>query len=162
VSSQRPQRVLLWAIPVAVLSLWVSFAVVAGATRNSPRSAAHAQPAQPMGEAAPIGLALSPAPALRVRSAVLAASAPQATGRRAQHTHRARARATEPPAPAAPAAAMSAPEAPAATPAPTNAVQPTPSPRPAAKPRPTITAEPKRPSRPDFDQSQPDGFDTSG
>jgi hypothetical protein len=162
VSSQWPQRVLLWAIPVAVVSLWVGFAVVAGATGSSPRPAAPAAPVQPMGEAAPIGLALSPAPALRVRSAVLAASAHQVTGRRAKHTQPTRARAISSPAPAAPAAAMSAPAAPAATPAPTHAVQPTPSPRPAAKPRPTLTAEPKRPSRPDFDQSQSDGFDNSG
>jgi hypothetical protein len=154
VSSLRLTPALLAAIAAAVASLWVGFAVVAGATRISPRPAAHARPLR---NAAPIGLGLSSVPALRVRPALFRlAPARAAALPAAAPTTMSGAASTESVAPA------STPAAPAATPAPARAVQPTPAPRPAPKPRPSLTAAPKHPSGPDFDESASGGFDNSG
>jgi outer membrane biosynthesis protein TonB len=156
VSSLRPTSAVLTAILVAAVSLWAGFAVVAGATRSSPGPAA---PAQTRPEVAPPHLTLTAAPALRVRPALLERAPARATVLAARPA----------PAPAksahpspAPATAMSAPASPPAAPEPSRTVQPSPSPRPAPKPQPTRTAAPSHPAGPDFDQSQPDGFDNSG
>ena len=155
-SALRPTPVALGAVLAATVSLWVGFAVVAAVTRSAPRPAAAAQPTH---EVAPIRLTLTPAPALHVRPALLQGAPARATAPRASRATR-RARAASPP----PAAAMSAPESAPATPEPSLAVQPAPAPaqRPAPKPRVTRTTAPSKPSTPDFDQSQPDGFDDAG
>jgi hypothetical protein len=162
VISLRPTPALLKAMAAAVVCLWLSFAVVAGAIRTSPRAPA-ARAATPARESGPIGLALRPAPALQVRRALFATSVYRARPRPASHRQRRRVAAAALPAQAAPAPAMSAP---VATPAPTVAVQAPPADapktRPAPKPRPVLTAEPKHPSAPDFDESAPVGFDNAG
>ena len=153
VSSRRLTPAVFGAIVAAAVSLWVGFAVVAGATRTAPRPATHAQPVR--GSSAAISLGLSSVPALRARPALF---------------RLAPAMATAPPAP--PTAVSAAPSSesveptrtPASTPEPSHAVQPAPAPapRPAPKPRPSPAAEPKHPSSPDFDESAPGGFDNSG
>jgi hypothetical protein len=155
VSSVRPGSALLWAILVAGVSMWISFAIVASATRISPRPAV---PARARPEAAPIGLALSAAPALRLRATLREHSAASPTALSAQ------------PAPAAPSAPAPAPAsartpsaAPAAPKKPTTVPQaPSSSPRPTAGPQTRRTPEPRRSPPPDFDESAPAGFDTSG
>jgi hypothetical protein len=158
VSALRPTPVALGAVLAATVSLWVGFAVVAAVTRSAPRPAAASQPRH---EVAPIRLTLTPAPALHVRPALLQGAPARATAPRASRATR-RARAASPP----PAAAMSALASARAAPEPSPAVQPAPAPapapRPAPKPRVTRTAAPSKPSTPDFDQSQPDGFDEAG
>lgn len=159
VSRRRPTAALVWGIAGALLGLWIGYAVVAGATGPSSRPPASA-PSGPV--AAPTSLTLRALPALHVRRALL---------------KRALANATAVPAPTmaapAPVVAMSAPAAPApaattsapattsvpAAPAPSRSSPPPP---PATKPQPTVTAQPKRPSGPDFDESAPAGFDNSG
>ena len=148
-------RALLWGLLGAVVALWLGYAVVAGMTQASPsRPAAHPRPAA-LPESAQVGLGLSPAPALRVRSAVLGQAPARTIVRR---TRRAPARHRAP--------LMSAPVTPATTPVATAPVRqtpvPTPAPRPARKPQTTVTAQPKQPARPGFDQSSPSGFDNSG
>jgi hypothetical protein len=156
VSSLRLTPGLVSAIAAAAVTLWVGYAVVAAATRTAPRPAA---PAPVRHAVAPPRLGLSAVPALRMRLALLeraAATAPVVPAR---------------PRPTAPttesasherAAAASATTSAPATPAPTGAVQPPPAARPAPKPRPRLTAQPKRPSSPDFDESAPSGFDNAG
>jgi hypothetical protein len=157
VSALRPTPVALGAVLAATVSLWVGFAVVAAVTRSAPRPAAAAQPPH---EVAPIRLTLTPAPALHVRPALLQGAPARTTAPRAPRATR-RARAASPPPAAAMTAPVSAPATPAA-PEPSRAVQPAPAPRPAPKPRVTRTTAPSKPSTPDFDQSQPDGFDDAG
>jgi hypothetical protein len=157
VSALRPTPVALGAVLAATVSLWVGFAVVAAVTRSAPRPAAAAQPTR---EVAPIRLTLTPAPALHVRPALLQGAPAMATARRAPRATR-RARAASPPPAPTMTAPVSAPATPAA-PEPSRAVQPAPAPRPAPKPRVTRTTAPSKPSTPDFDQSQPDGFDDAG
>ena len=168
-TTRPPTRALLWSGFGALVGLWLSFAVVAGMTQSTaPRRAAHAA-APP--KAAPVGLAISTAPALHVRATVFGA-APAVAIAAPKPTHRHRA-APKPAAPApapAPAPAMSAPASPAAqapittpaTPAPTTPVQQAPAPRPVRKAQPTLVAKPKPSSGPGFDESAPSGFDNSG
>jgi outer membrane biosynthesis protein TonB len=155
VTALRPSGSLLGAILAAVVSLWVGFAVVAGATRTAPRPATHAQPVR--GSAA-INLGLSSVPALRARPALFKLAPASATAPPAPPTAMSAAPSPESVEP------TSTPAAPAATPEPAHAVQPSPAPapRPAPKPRPSPAAEPKHPSGPDFDESAPGGFDNSG
>jgi hypothetical protein len=148
----RPSGSLVGAIVAAVVSLWLGFAVVAGVTGATPRTVA---PAQPIREAAPVGgFALHPAPALRVRWALLERAPATATTAPASPAP------MSTPASSAADAATSAP----ATPESAGAAEPAPSPRPAPapKPQPRLTAAPTHGSGPDFDESAPGGFDNSG
>jgi hypothetical protein len=172
--SARPRtNGLLWSGLGAVVGLWIGYAVVAGMAQGTPSPPpTHAQPAP---KSAPVGLALTAPPALRVRPALFAAGPVVAIApptHRQRHRHRAAAR----PAAAAPAPAMSAPAAPTsqapisnpttptANPAPTTPAQPTPTPapRPVRQQKPTLVAKPKPKPAPDFDDSTPSGFDNSG
>ena len=146
----------------AVVSLWLGFAVVAAVTATAPRTAA---PAQPIREAAPMsGLALSPAPALRVRWARLERAPATATTAPASPAPMSAPASSAADAATGGPAATSAPVTPPATPEPAGAAEPTPSPRPAPapKPQPRLTAAPTDGSGPDFDESAPGGFDNSG
>jgi hypothetical protein len=163
-STARPSTAILGAVVATVVALWLSYAVAAGLMQAG--GGAGDTPRAPS-EAAPIGLALTPAPELRVRPALLkraAASAAATTAPRAPATAAAPAK-TEP---ASTAPAMSTPEpvthapSPAATPAPAAPVQPAPVARPAPKPKPTLAAQPKQPAAPDFDEASPSGFDNAG
>jgi hypothetical protein len=160
-----PIRALVWSLLGALVGLWLGYAIVAGMKQGSAApqpAAAHAPPAT---ETAPVGLALTAAPALRVRSSLFG-SAPVRTVVRHAPRRRARAKATV--AAPAPQTAMASGPTPVSTPAQTIPVQaapaPAPAPRPAPTPKrqPTLTAQPKQPSGPSFDQSSPNGFDNSG
>ena len=160
VSAQLTTRRLAVSIAAAVLSLWLGFAVAAGVDNPAPSPPASA----PAGhEAAPTRLVLRTAPALRVRPALLehAAAAPTAP-RAAMREPTAPPKTTEPQTPTSvPEPRVATP--PAATPQPTpTTVQPVRSSPPAPKPRPTTVTAPKQPAKPDFDESAPGGFDTSG
>jgi hypothetical protein len=151
VSSLRLTPALVASIVAALLSWWVCYAIVASLTRSPARPAASVrQPGRTAARAAGTPLTLSPVSALHVRSTLLdrAPASPRPP-------------AIDVAAPSPPAPAMSTPAAPAATPAPVPA-DPAPPPQAAPKPRPTITAAPKKDAAPDFDESQPSGFDTSG
>ena len=168
-SAARPGTAIIGAITATVLALWLSYAVAAALMQSGHPASGAASPA----EAAPVGIVLTPVPELRLRAEL--------------RRHAAETRVIEqpgppvsaptPPAHRAPAPrAMSAPPTPVTTtPAPTPPAQaptpkptvtstptPTPTPKPATKPRPTPTAQPTKPARPDFDDSSPSGFDTSG
>jgi outer membrane biosynthesis protein TonB len=156
VTAPRPTPALLGAILAAIVSLWAGFAVVAGVTGTSTRPTVSREPSRlEAAPAAPVGLALSAVPALRLRAAMLERSVAAPTATSAPAT---------PPATSDPAATTPTPSTPptSETPQTPSAVQPSPSPRPAPKPQPTLTAEPKHTSSPDFDESAPSGFDTSG
>jgi hypothetical protein len=164
VTAAPPIRSVVWSLLGALVALWLAYAVVAGTKQGSPTPppASHARPAP---QTAPVGLALTAAPALRVRSSLFGAAGSAPVVR---HAPRRRARATSVVAAPAPQTAMTAQPTPAETPAPVTPVQttptPTPAPRPAAKPRPqtTLTAKPKPSSGGGFDESTPSGFDNSG
>jgi hypothetical protein len=169
-SEARPSTAIVGAVIATVIALWLSYAVAAGLMQGGRR--ASGAPQSP--GAAPVGLALTPVPELRMRPALhkraaaaraIAQPAPPPSARAA-----AQATPSKEGAPAqAPPPAMSAPPAPATTtPAPQSPVNqapaatPTPTPKIAPKPRPTLAAHPSKPARPDFDESSPSGFDTSG
>jgi hypothetical protein len=169
-SAARPGTAILGAVVATVVALWLSYAVAAGLMQAG--GGAADTPRAPS-EAAPFGLALTPAPELRVRPALLkraAASAAAATAPRAPAPAPAPAPAAAPAKtePANTAHSMSTPEpmthapSPAATPAPAAPVQPAPVARPAPKPKPTLAAQPKQPAAPDFDEASPSGFDNAG
>jgi hypothetical protein len=162
VSAPLTTRRLGVSIAAAVLSLWLGFAVAAGVDNPAPSPPASAQ------QAAPTRIGLRTAPALRVRPALLVPAAATATATAPRAAMRA---ATPRPAPRpvsiAPRTPTSAPASPAvkppaATRQPASAVQPARFSSPAPKPRPSPVAAPKKPSKPDFDESAPGGFDTSG
>jgi hypothetical protein len=171
-SARPPTNGLLWSGLGAVVGLWIGYAVVAGMTQGTPSPPpAHAQPAP---RSAPVGLALTLPPELRVRPALFAAG-PVTVMATPRPTHRHRHRAVAKPAAAAPAPApaMSAPAAPTQAPitnpttptanlAPATPAQPTPAPRPVRQQKPTLVAKPKPKPAPDFDDSTPSGFDNSG
>jgi hypothetical protein len=169
-SEARPGTAIVGAVVATVLALWLSYAVAAGLMQGAPGPSGAPQS---LG-AAPVGLTLTPVPELRMRPALhkraaearaIAQPAPPRSVRAATS-----ARPAKEGAPAqAPPPAMSAPPAPATTtPAPQSpvtqapAATPTPTPKVAPKPRPTLAAHPIKPARPDFDESAPSGFDTSG
>jgi hypothetical protein len=160
-TSRRLTPALLATIVTAVLSFWICFAVVASVTRTSagPTAAAHQARRELAGPVATT-LALSPVPALRVRSALIQRT--PAAPRVGRRKHRMRATATDI---AASPEATPATNVPVAVTAPvetTRAEQPAPSPRPVPTPRPAPKPAPKQATAPDFDESQPSGFDTSG
>jgi hypothetical protein len=173
-SARPPTYGLLWSALAAVVGLWLGYAVVAGMAQGTPSSPP--TPTQPVPRSAPVGLALTPPPELRVRPALFAAG-PVTAIATPTPTHRRRHRAAARPAAAAPAPApaMSAPTTqtpitnpvtPTTDPAPTTPAQPTPTPapRPVREQQPTIVAKPKPKPKPapDFDDSAPSGFDNSG
>jgi hypothetical protein len=172
--SARPRtNGLLWSGLGAVVGLWIGYAVVAGMAEGTPSPSPTL--AQPAPRSAPVGLALTAPPALRVRPALFAAGpvvamAPPAHRQRHRHRAAARAAAAAPaPAPAmnAPAestsqAPITNPTTPAANPAPVTPAEPTPAPRPVRRQQPTSVAKPKPKPAPDFDDSTPTGFDNSG
>jgi hypothetical protein len=164
-SAARPGTAILGAIAATLFALWLSYAVAAGLLQSARPASGAAQTPQ----AAPIGLALTPAPELRMRPALGKHAAEARTIARPVASAPAPARATAPPAKSAPPpAAMSAPSPAATTPAPDPPAQqapppkPTPTPKPAARPRPTPAARPTKPTSPDFDDASPSGFDTAG
>jgi len=165
VTAAPPIRSLVWSLLGAIVALWLAYAIVAGMKQGSapPAPASHARTAP---QTTPVGLALTPAPSLRVRSSLFGPARARTVVRHAP-LHRARAKsaasapapqtATPPPAPVT----TPAPPTPAQT-TPTPTPTPTPSAQPAPKPRPTLKAQPKQPSGPSFDESSPSGFDNSG
>ena len=166
VTAAPPIRSVVWSLLGAVVALWLAYAVVAGMKHGTaaPRPASHARPAP---QTTPVGLSLTAAPALRVRSSLFG---PGAVVPVVRHAPRHRVRAKTAVVPPAPQTALTAAPAPVTTPAPVTPVQatptptPTPAPRPVAKPRPqtTLKAQPKPSSGGGFDQSSPSGFDQSG
>jgi hypothetical protein len=164
VTAAPPIRSLVWSLLGAVVALWLAYAIVAGMKHGTaaPRPVSHAGPAP---QATPVGLSLTAAPALRVRSSLFAPGRVAPVVRHAA-LHRARAKTAV--VARAPQTAATPPPAPATTPAPVTPVQatptPTPAPRPVAKPRPqtTLTAKPTHPSGGGFDESSASGFDQSG
>jgi cell division septation protein DedD len=165
VTAAPPIRSLVWSLLGAVVALWLAYAVVAGMKQGS----AAPQPASHAPQTAPVGLALTAAPALRVRSSLFTPGGVAPVVRRAPR-HLARAKPAVIAVAPAPQTTMTQSPAPVTTPSPVTPVQatptptPTPAPTPAAKPRPqtTLTAQPKRPSGGGFDQSSASGFDQSG
>jgi hypothetical protein len=160
VTSLRLTPALVASIVAALVSWWICYAVVASVTRSSPRPAASVrQPGRTAASAAGTTVTLSPVSALHVRSTLLDRTPASQ-----------RAPAIRLAAPSTPAPAMSTPASPPATPTPVPAdptppatpPQSAPAPQSARAPRPTITAAPKQAPAPDFDESQPSGFDTSG
>ena len=169
VTAAPPIRALVWSLLGALVALWLSYAIVAGMKQGSAAAQPAAHP-RPAAETAPIGLALTAAPALRVRSSLFG---PARVGPVVRHAPRQRARAKAAVAAPAPAPApATAPTQTALTPAPApttpsapvTPVQatPTPAPRPAPKPQTTLKAQPTQPSSGGFDESSPSGFDNSG
>ena len=164
VTAAPPIRSIVWSLLGAVVALWLAYAIVAGMKHGTtaPRPASHARPAP---QTTPVGLSLTAAPALRVRSSVFA---PGAVAPVVRHAPRHRVRAKTAVVAPAPQTTTTAAPAPDPTPAPVTPVQatptPTPAPRPVAKPRPqtTLKAQPKPSSGGGFDESSPSGFDQSG
>jgi hypothetical protein len=162
VTAAPPIRSIVWSLLGAVVALWLAYAVVAGMKHGTaaPRPVSHARPAS---QTTPVGLSLTAAPALRVRSSLFA---PGAVAPVVRHAPRHRARAKT----AVVAPAPQPVTTPATTPAPVTPVQttptptPTPAPRPVATPRPQPKPQPKpKPSSGGgFDESSPSGFDQSG
>lgn len=157
------------AVAATVVALGLSYVVTAG-LMPSAQPAAGGAPA-PKGTAP--GLALTRAPELRARPALFRAA--PAIAQPAPSTAMGTGPAEE--APATPATAepptnASAPTgtAPSTTPAsalpaqgdPAAPAQSKPPAAPADKPKPTLGAQPAKPSRPDFDETAPGGFDSSG
>jgi hypothetical protein len=166
VSAAPPIRSVFWSLLGALVALWLAYALVAGMKHGAaaPRPASHARPAP---QTTPVGLSLTAAPALRVRSSLFG---PGAVAPVVRHAPRHRARAKAAVVAPAPQTAVTAAPAPATTPAPVTPVQatptptPTPAPQPVAKPRPqtTLKARPAPSSGGGFDESSPSGFDQSG
>ena len=162
VTAAPPIRSIVWSLLGAVVALWLAYAVVAGMKHGTaaPRPASHARSAP---QTTPVGLSLTAAPALRVRSSLFA---PGAVAPVVRHAPRHRVRAKTAVVAPAPQTTTTAAPAPDPTPAPVTPVQttPTPAPRPVAKPRPqtTLKAQPKPSSGGGFDESSPSGFDQSG
>jgi hypothetical protein len=158
-SAARPGTTILGAVVATVVALWLSYAVAAGLMQSAQR--ASGAPQRP--EAAPVGLALTPAPELRMRPALLKhAAAVRAIAQPAPASAPAPPPAAPPAARPAPAA-MSAPPPPAATmPAPSAPARQAPAPRPTTTPAPAPKPQPTKPARPDFDDAAPSGFDTAG
>jgi hypothetical protein len=164
VTAAPPIRSIVWSLLGAVVALWLAYAVVAGMKHGTaaPRPVSHARPAS---QTTPVGLSLTAAPALRVRSSLFA---PGAVAPVVRHAPRHRARAKT----AVVAPAPQPVTTPATTPAPVTPVQttptptPTPAPRPVATPRPQPKPQPKPKPKPSsgggFDESSPSGFDQSG
>jgi hypothetical protein len=160
VSSLRLTPALVASIVAALVSWWICFAVVASLTRSSARPAASVrQPDRTVGGAAGTTLTLSPVSALHVRSTLLDPTPASPPVVPSSHRTPTPATAIDMAASPNPAPAMSAPSVP---PEPPPLSAPTPPPQSAPAPRPTITPAPKHAPAPDFDQSQPSGFDTSG
>jgi hypothetical protein len=163
VKSLRLTPALVASIVTALVSWWLCYGIVASVTRSSARPAVSVQePGPEVARAAGTAVTLGPALALHVRSTLIdrtATSAPVVPSRDRTPT---RAPAIDPAASSNPAPAMSTPAAPPATPEPLPAAPAAPSQQSAPTPRPTITPAPKHAAAPDFDQSQPSGFDTSG
>ena len=164
VTAAPPIRGLVWSLLGAVVALWLGYAIVAGMKQGSaaPQPASHARPAP---QTAPVGLALTAAPALRVRSSLFATAR---LGTVVRHAPRHRVRAKSAVVAPAPQTAMAPPPAPTTTTAPVTPIQatptptPTPAPAPKARPQTTLTAQPKHPSGGGFDQTSASGFDNSG
>jgi len=162
VTAAPPIRSIVWSLLGAVVALWLAYAIVAGMKHGTaaPRPASHARSAP---QTTPVGLSLTAAPALRVRSSLFA---PGAVAPVVRHAPRHRVRAKTAVVAPAPQTTTTAAPAPDPTPAPVTPVQttPTPAPRPVAKPRPqtTLKAQPKPSSGGGFDESSPSGFDQSG
>ena len=92
-TTRPPTRALLWSGFGALVGLWLSFAVVAGMTQSTAsRPATHAVA---LPSAAPVGLAISAAPALHVRAEVFG-SAPAVAIAAPRPTHRHRPRRSRP------------------------------------------------------------------
>ena len=164
-SSARLGNVVSGAIAATVVALGLSYVVTAG-LMPSAQPAAGGAPA-PKGTAP--GLALTRAPELRARPALFRAA--PAIAQPAPSTAMATGPAEDPPAPPAtaePSTSAPAPTgtAPSTTPAPAVPDQSEPAAAPAAKPKPkakpTLSVQPATPSRPDFDETAPGGFDSSG
>jgi hypothetical protein len=165
-----PIRSLVWSVLGAVVALWLAYAIVAGTKHGAaaPPPASHEGTAP---QTTPAGLSLAAAPALRVRSSLLA---PGRAAPVVRHAPRHKARAKTAVVAPAPQTAVTTSPSPATTPSPVTPVQatpsptptptPTPAPRPVAKPRPqtTLNAQPKPSSGGGFDESSPSGFDQSG
>jgi hypothetical protein len=168
VTAAPPIRSLVWSLLGALVALWLGYAIVAG-MKQSPSAAPPAAHAPAALHATPVGLSLTPAPALRVRSSLFA---PGPVAPVVRHAPRHRARAKSAVAAPAPQTAVTSAPAPVTTPSPVTPVQttpaptptPTPAPRPVARPKPqtTLTAKPKPSSGGGFDQSSASGFDQSG
>jgi hypothetical protein len=166
VTAAPPIRSIVWSLLGAVVALWLAYAIVAGMKHGTaaPRPVSHARSAP---QTTPVGLSLTAAPALRVRSSLFA---PGAVAPVVRHAPRHRVRAKTAVVAPAPQTTTTAAPAPDPTPAPVTPVQttptptPTPAPRPVAKPRPqtTLKAQPKPSSGGGFDESSPSGFDQSG
>ena len=152
VTAAPPFRSIVWSLLGAVVALWLAYAIVAGMKHGTaaPRPVSHTPPAS---QTTPVGLSLTAAPALRVRSSVFVPGAVAPVVRHAPR-HRVRAKTAA----VAPAPQTTTTAAPAPDPT------PTPAPRPVAKPRPqtTLKAQPKPSSGGGFDESSPSGFDQSG
>jgi hypothetical protein len=162
VSSLRLTPGLVASIVAALVSWWICFAVVASLTRSPARPAASVrQPGRTAAGAAGTTVTLSPVSALHVRSTLLDRTPARPPVVATSQRKPTEAAPIDMAARSNPAPATSTPAAPPATPAPLPA-DPAPPPQSAPKPRPTITAAPKRDAAPDFDESQPSGFDTTG
>ena len=69
VTAAPPIRSLVWSLLGALVALWLGYAIVAG-MKQSPSAAPPAAHAPAALKATPVGLSLTPAPALRVRSSL--------------------------------------------------------------------------------------------
>jgi hypothetical protein len=161
-SEARPGMAIVGAVLATVLALWLSYAVAAGLMQGTSGPSGSRQ----FLGAAPVGLTLTPVPELRMRPALHKRAAKARAIARPARPPSARAAAQSPPARGgapvrASAPAISAPPTPATTtPAPQSPVNQAPAATP--KPQPPLAAHPSKPARPDFDESSPSGFDTSG
>jgi hypothetical protein len=170
-SSARPGNPVPSAIAATVAALVLSYVVAAGLMPDAKSAAGGAQ-AAPRGT--PPGLALSQAPELRARPALFRAAPAIAQPAPTTTTPQPAAMPEATPADAAPATSATAPPsttattAPSTTSAPTTPAQSAPAAPPASstkpKPRrtPTLSAQPTKPAKPDFDEASPGGFDSSG
>jgi hypothetical protein len=160
-SSARLGNAVSGAIAATVVALGLSYVVTAGLMPSAQPAAGGA----PVPKGTAPGLALTHAPELRARPALFRAA--PAIAQPAPSTAMATGPAAAPAATRATAAPSSSP--PATTPAPTTPAQSN-SAAPAgsepaaapAKPKPTLSAQPTKPSKPDFDEAAPGGFDSSG
>jgi hypothetical protein len=160
-SSARLGNALSGAVAATVVALGLSYVVTAGLMPSAQPGAGGA----PVPKGTAPGLALTHAPELRARPAlfraapVIAQPAP-ATAMAAEPA--ARPAATQ-------ATAEPSTSAPATTPAQSNSAAPAgsnpaaaPPAEPQPKAKPSLSARPAKPSRPDFDETAPGGFDSAG